>query len=74
MWQRRYWEHTIRDERDFANHVDYIHFNPVKHGLVARARDWAHSSFQKYVREGVLPLDWAGDARSNTGEFGERRV
>jgi putative transposase len=72
LWQRRYWEHTIRDERDFARHVDYIHFNPVKHGLVHRVRDWPHSSFHRYVREGTLPEDWAGDAAEVSGNFGER--
>ena len=68
LWQRRFWEHTIRDERDFERHVDYIHFNPVKHGLVSRACDWPHSSFHRYVREGVLSEDWGGDV----GEFGNR--
>jgi putative transposase len=72
FWQRRFWEHTIRDENDFARHVDYIHFNPVKHGLVQRVRDWPHSSFHRYVREGVLPEDWAGDAREGGERFGER--
>jgi putative transposase len=72
LWQRRYWEHTIRDERDYERHVDYIHFNPVKHGLVARVRDWPHSSFHRYVREGILPEDWAGDAGQVAGNFGER--
>jgi putative transposase len=72
LWQRRYWEHTIRDERDFARHVDYIHFNPVKHGLVRRVRDWEHSSFHRYVREDILPEDWAGDAAETSGNFGER--
>ena len=61
LWQRRYWEHTIRDETDFARHVDYIHFNPVKHALVTRVRDWPHSSFHRYVRNGLLPVDWGGD-------------
>jgi putative transposase len=51
LWQRRFWEHTIGDDRDFARHVDYIHFNPVKHGLVQRVRDWPDSSFHRYVRE-----------------------
>jgi putative transposase len=60
LWQRRFWEHTIRDDRDFARHVDYIHFNPVKHGLVRRVSDWPHSSFHRYVRDRVLPNDWAG--------------
>jgi putative transposase len=73
LWQRRFWEHTIRDERDFAAHVDYTHFNPVKHGLVGRVRDWPYSSFHRYVQQGVLPEDWAGDVE--TGEhagYGER--
>jgi putative transposase len=57
LWQRRFWEHTIRDERDFERHVDYILFNPVKHGLVARVRDWPHSLFHRFVRRGLLPED-----------------
>src|SRR3954451_1799626 len=71
IWQRRYWEHTIRDETDFERHVDYIHINPVKHGLVKRVRDWPHSSFHRYVRLGVLPQDWGGDLRELDGKFGE---
>jgi putative transposase len=58
VWQRRYWEHTIKDERDFEHHFDYLHYNPVKHGLVQRPRDWPYSSFHRYVREGVYPPDW----------------
>ncbi|MGA7523894.1 MAG: hypothetical protein WBW84_15690 [Acidobacteriaceae bacterium] len=73
LWQRRFWEHTIRDERDFERHVDYIHFNPVKHRLVARVRDWPHSSFHRYVRRGLLPQDWGGDIAGSKGGFGERR-
>lgn len=61
IWQRRYWEHLIRDRRDFAAHANYIHFNPVKHGLVRRVRDWPHSSFHAWVRQGLLPPDWGGD-------------
>ena len=61
IWQRRYWEHLIRDERDLRNHIDYIHFNPVKHGHVARVCDWPHSSFHRFVREGVLPANWSGE-------------
>jgi len=73
LWQRRFWEHTIRDEADFARHVDYIHFNPVKHGLVIRVCDCPHSSFHRYVREGVLPKDWAGNvAKGGDANFGER--
>jgi putative transposase len=71
LWQRRFWEHTIRDESDFARHVDYIHFNPVKHGLVQRVRDWPHSSFHRYVREDLLPDDWAGDLGDDGTDFGE---
>jgi putative transposase len=71
LWQRRFWEHTIRDEKDFERHVDYIHYNPVKHGLVPRVSDWPHSSFHRYVRQGLLPLDWAGSANDLTNGFGE---
>jgi|SRR5215472_17974619 len=73
LWQRRFWEHTIRDDRDFERHVDYIHFNSIKHGLVARACDWPHSSFHRYVRRGILPQDWGGEFREVAGGFGERR-
>jgi putative transposase len=72
LWQRRFWEHTIRDEADFARHVDYIHFNPVKHAFVRWVRDWPYSSFHRYVKDGILPNDWAGDAGQSGGSFGER--
>ncbi len=72
IWQRRYWEHTIRDEADFARHVDYIHFNPVKHGYVERVHDWPFSSFHRFVRLGVYPANWASEANSAAGGFGER--
>ncbi|CAN5500861.1 transposase [soil metagenome] len=71
IWQRRYWEHTIRDDADLERHVDYIHFNPVKHGHVARVSDWPHSSFHRYVRQGLLTADWGGDMREMPGNFGE---
>ena len=71
IWQRRYWEHAIRDEADLERHVDDIHFNPVKHGLVARVRDWSFSSFHRYVEQGILPADWGGDMRAIAGQFGE---
>ena len=58
LWQRRFWEHQIRDDRDYQAHVDYVHFNPVKHGHVGRAVDWPYSSFHRYVREGVYAPDW----------------
>jgi putative transposase len=60
VWQRRYWEHLIRDQRDLRHHIQYIHFNPVKHGLVARVADWPHSSFHDHVREGRVPVGWGG--------------
>ncbi len=72
IWQRRYWEHTLRDDADFEKHVNYIHFNPVKHGHVARVKDWPHSSFHRMVRLGIYSLDWAGDANDNERSFGER--
>lgn len=59
IWQRRFWEHTIRDERDLENHVAYIHFNPVKHGHASRPMDWPPSSIHRFVRDGLLPADWA---------------
>lgn len=61
IWQRRYWEHTIRDERDLANHIDYIHINPVKHGVAARACEWPHSSIHRFIASGVVPSDWAAN-------------
>jgi putative transposase len=70
VWQRRYWEHQVRDENDYARHVAYIHFNPVMHRLVERAVDWPHSSFHRWVREGRVPADW-GIAVDQTGPFGE---
>ncbi|MCF6210057.1 MAG: transposase [Gammaproteobacteria bacterium] len=73
IWQRRYWEHLIRDERDFENHVNYIHYNPVKHGHVERAVDWKFSSIHCYIKTGILSEDWGcGEAVSESGEFGER--
>ncbi|UGV27623.1 transposase [Rhodopseudomonas boonkerdii] len=71
IWQPRFWEHMIRDERDYENHVNYCYINPVKHGLVTRVVDWPYSSFHRDVRAGIFPMDWAGDA-SITGSFGER--
>src|SRR5215203_4056356 len=61
IWQRRYWEHTIRDKNDLTRHIHYVHFNPLKHGLVTRVCDWPHSSFHQYVARGELPADWGGD-------------
>lgn len=69
---KRYWEHTIRDDRDFEAHVNYVHINPVKHGYVKRAVDWPHSTLHRYIRDGMLPSEWASDGID--GEFGERNV
>ena len=60
IWQRRYWEHLIRDEADFNAHMDYVHINPFKHGLVAQVADWPYSTFHSLVAAGVYPADWAG--------------
>lgn len=72
IWQRRFWEHTIRDEADYRTHLDYVHINPLKHGLVDRVRDWPYSSFHRYVERGVYALDWAGDYELDLAA-GERR-
>jgi putative transposase len=58
LWQRRYWEHLVRDADDYALHVDYIHYNPVKHGFVQKAGDWPYSSFSRWVARGIYPEDW----------------
>jgi putative transposase len=72
IWQRRYWEHALRDETDFERHANYIHFNPVKHGHVDQVIDWAFSSFHREVRLGIYAPDWAGDAdQADAGQFGE---
>jgi putative transposase len=60
LWQRRFWEHRIRDDKDYAAHFDYVHFNPVKHGLVGHAAEWPYSSFHQAVAKGVYPQHWAG--------------
>jgi putative transposase len=60
IWQRRYWEHLIREEADLRAHMDYVHFNPVKHGLVTRVSDWPYSTFGRLVEVGSYPGDWAG--------------
>jgi putative transposase len=58
IWQRRFWEHQIRNDEDLKAHLDYLHYNPVKHGLVSRVRDWPYSSFHRYVRQGFYGEDW----------------
>ena len=71
IWQRRFWEHTIRDETDFRDHMDYIHHNPVKHGYVRHLTDWPYSTFHRYVRDGAYPKDWASTNESSIADFGE---
>jgi putative transposase len=71
IWQRRFWEHLIRDEDDYRHHVEYCMINPVKHGLVRRVADWPYSSFHRDVRAGIFPPEWAGEVDVD-GEFGER--
>jgi len=62
VWQRRFWEHAIRDQGDYDAHLDYIHFNPVKHGWVPRVAEWPHSSFHRFVRLGLYQPEWAAPA------------
>lgn len=65
LWQHRYWEHLIRDEADYAAHMDYLHINPLKHGLVKAVQDWPYSTFHRLVARGVYPGDWAGGAEAS---------
>ncbi len=76
VWQQRFWEHTIRDDRDFAAHVDYIHYNPVKHGLAKAPKDWPHSTFQRYVKSCVYGINWGAteEIRFEDGVGNESRI
>ena len=65
VWQRRFWEHAIRNDDDLINHVEYIHYNPIKHGLVKCPHNWPYSSFHRYVAQGVYPQDWACACKSD---------
>lgn len=71
IWQRRFWEHQIRNDSDLERHVNYVHYNPVKHGLVERVRDWPYSSFHRYVETGLVDVDWGAVSNVDAGEFGE---
>jgi len=62
IWQRRFWEHQIRDEQDYSRHVEYIHYNPVKHGFVEAPIDWPHSSFSAFVARRAYHRDWGSSA------------
>jgi putative transposase len=71
IWQRRYWEHQLRDEADLARHVDYIHINPVKHGHAGTPVEWPYSSIHRYIRQGILPANWAIEWGESGSGFGE---
>lgn len=60
IWQRRYWEHLIKNEADYLAHIDYVHINPVKHGIVNHVKDWPYSTFHNLVDQGIYPADWGG--------------
>jgi len=73
IWQNRFWEHTIRDDHDYRTHMDYIHFNPVKHGLAPHPAAWPHSTFQKCVALGLYPPSWSSPPEPpTTPNMGER--
>lgn len=73
VWQRRFWEHVITDVEDFQRHVDYVHWNPVKHGHVKTVVDWPYSTFHQFVARGIYPSDWGGrsDKSCTDEDFGE---
>ena len=74
IWQRRFWEHLIRDEQDYERHLDYIHYNPVKHSHVKSPAHWPHSSIHRYINAGILPANWASTdviERGSKMQFGE---
>ena len=71
LWARRFWESTICDSESLARRIDYLHFNPVKHGYVRRVLDWPHSSFHAFVASGALPSDWAGGLQDEMDSNGE---
>lgn len=71
IWQLRYWEHTIKNEQDFINHLNYIHYNPVKHGYVEYVKDWQYSTFHKYVNSGIYNENWGSDFMESKTDFGE---
>jgi putative transposase len=72
LWQRRFWEHLIRDEEDFGAHLDYIHLNPVHHGYVTAPRDWPHSTFARWVARGVYEPEWGSNEKPQLPEWARR--
>ena len=71
LWQGRFWEHTIRDEADFSNHIDYVHYNPIKHGWVEKLTDWPYSTFHRYVKSGIYAPDWGSGMANLEDDYGE---
>jgi putative transposase len=71
IWQRRFWEHLIRDDEDWRRHMDYVHYNPVKHGLARQAADWPYSSFHRLVASGHYPRDWGTAETFDLAAFGD---
>jgi len=72
IWQRRFWEHLIRDDQDMKNHMDYIHYNPVKHNIVDCVKKWPYSTFHRYCNNGIYSEDWgSGYIVDNQSEYGE---
>jgi len=69
IWQRRFWEHLIRDEADYNAHMDYVHINPVKHGLVRNVCDWPYSTFHRCVQQGLYTPDWVNSDRADTLDY-----
>jgi putative transposase len=72
IWQRRYWEHQIRDDEDLQRHIDYIHYNPVKHGYVNRPAEWPYSSLHRYIQHGWLTMQWGTGEVEARQFYGER--
>lgn len=72
IWHRRFWEHMIRDEDDYRAHMDYVHYNPVKHGLVKQVKNWPYSTFHRYVKQGIYSGNWGGNLVLNfEKDYGE---
>ncbi|SUD91970.1 REP-associated tyrosine transposase [Psychrobacter phenylpyruvicus] len=66
IWQRRFWEHRIRDDLDYQRHIEYIHFNPVKHGYVNSPKDWQYSTLRKFIDAGIYTQDWGENGLFDT--------
>ena len=71
IWQRRYWEHLIKDAQDYEHHINYVHFNPVKHGYVLNPSDWEYSSIHRFIRHGILNEGWGCNDDFEEFRFGE---